>query len=93
MLLYVLSVLSFATCMEANKMQTLNMFGIDTKGTNIEVEYNQQELTGEWAEYAAKITLDDIKTVIEGKGVTNNGNTITINSAGTYYITDILPVI
>ncbi len=60
---------------------------IDTEATKLEVEYSQSELTGEWADYKAKITLDDTKTTIEGKGVTTNQNTITIQSAGSYYIT------
>ena len=60
---------------------------IDTTSTNIEVEYDDQELTGEWSDYSAKITLDDSKVTIEGKGVTNTNNSITIKSAGTYYIT------
>ncbi len=60
---------------------------INTEATKLEVEYSQSELTGEWADYKAKITLDDTKTTIEGKGVTTNQNTITIQSAGSYYIT------
>lgn len=60
---------------------------IDKEGTKLEVEYTEKELTGEWSDYTAKITLDDTKTVIEGKGVETDNNTITINSAGTYYIT------
>ena len=60
---------------------------IDTTSTNIEVEYDNQELTVEWSDYAAKITLADSKITIEGKGVTNTNNSITIKSAGTYYIT------
>lgn len=64
-----------------------NITQIDTKSTDIEVEYSQKELTGEWAEYKAKITLNDTKVVVEGSGVTTTGTTIKINSAGTYYIT------
>lgn len=60
---------------------------INKKSTNLEVNYSTKELTGEWSDYTAKITLDDTKTVIEGSGVNNSGNTIKINSAGTYYIT------
>ena len=50
---------------------------IDTKGTALEAEYDNEELTGEWSDYTAKITLNDTKTIVEGKGVTNNGNIIT----------------
>lgn len=64
-----------------------NKTQIDTESTNIEVEYSKKELTGEWAEYKAKITLSDTKVVVEGAGVTTSGSTIKINSAGTYYIT------
>ena len=60
---------------------------INTQSTILDVEYSEKELTGEWSNYIAKITLDDTKTSIEGSGVTNNANTIKINSAGTYYIT------
>ena len=60
---------------------------INTQSTNLNVEYSDEELTGEWSDYIAKITLNDTKTSIEGSGVTNNSNTIKINSAGTYYIT------
>ena len=74
-------------CYENKKSTTSDYVQIDTKGTDLEFEYNNEELTGEWSDYTAKISLDDIKTIIEGKGVTNNGNVITINSAGTYYIT------
>ena len=72
---------------ESRKNENSNYVEIDTESTNLEVEYSDKELTGEWADYIAKITLDDTKTTIEGSGVTNNGNTITIKSAGTYYIT------
>ncbi len=60
---------------------------IDTKGTDLTVEYKEEELIGEWSDYMAKINLSDTKTTVEGKGVKISGNTITINSAGTYYIT------
>lgn len=60
---------------------------INTQSTNLNVEYSDKELTGEWSNYIAKITLNDTKTSIEGSGVTNNANTIKISSAGTYYIT------
>lgn len=60
---------------------------IDTTSTNLEVEYDEEELTGEWSEYKAKITLADSKVNIEGSGVTSSGNSITIKSAGSYYIT------
>lgn len=69
------------------KTEDSDFVQIDTTSTNIEVEYETQELTGEWSEYAAKITLDDSKITIEGKGVTNTNNSITIKSEGTYYIT------
>ncbi|MGN1270176.1 MAG: carbohydrate-binding domain-containing protein [Clostridia bacterium] len=67
--------------------QILEYVPIDTEATNLTVEYKTEELTGEWSEYVAKVNLSDSKTIIEGKGVTATENIITINSAGTYYIT------
>lgn len=64
-----------------------NVIQIDTESTNIEVEYSEEELTGQWSEYKAKITLSDEKVSVEGTGVTTSGNTIKIITAGTYYIT------
>lgn len=69
------------------KTEGSNFVKIDTASTDIEVEYDAQELTGEWSDYTAKITLDDSKVAIEGIGVTNNNNSIIIKSAGTYYVT------
>lgn len=60
---------------------------INTESTKLNVEYSDEELTGEWKDYDAKITLNNTSILIEGKGITNVGNTITITSAGTYYIT------
>ena len=45
---------------------------ISTSGTNIEVSYSASELTGEWKNYTAKITLNDSQINIEGSGVENN---------------------
>ncbi len=67
--------------------QNLGTTQIELESTNLEVEYSNSELTGEWSDYVAKINLSDSKTIIEGKGVTTIGNTIKISSAGTYYIT------
>lgn len=60
---------------------------INTESTKINVQYSNEELTGEWKEYNAKITLNDTNILIEGNGITNKGNFITIISSGTYYIT------
>lgn len=60
---------------------------IDTTSTELQTEYDSNELTGNWSDYAAKITLNDSKVIIEGNNVTNNENTIIIKSAGVYYIT------
>lgn len=88
-LLLIALIIIFIICYfyENKKDTSSDYVQIDTEGTDLEVEYNNAELTGEWSDYSAKITLDDTKTIVEGKGVTNNGNVITINSAGTYYIT------
>lgn len=64
-----------------------NIIQIDTESTKLEVEYSEAELTGEWSEYKAKITLSNEKVSVEGTGVTTSGNTIKITTAGTYYIT------
>lgn len=72
---------------ESRKNEKSNYVKIDTESTDLDVEYSDKELTGEWSDYVAKINLSDTKTTIEGSGVTNSGNTITIKSAGTYYIT------
>lgn len=72
---------------ESKKNEKSNYVEIDTESTDLEVEYSDKELTVEWSDYVAKINLSDTKTTIEGSGVTNSGNTITIKSAGTYYIT------
>ena len=70
-----------------SKKENSDYIQIDTTSTNLEVEYDEEELTGEWSEYKAKITLADSKVNIEGSGVTSSGNSITIKSAGSYYIT------
>lgn len=64
-----------------------NYTKINTESTKLNVEYSDEELTGEWKNYDAKITLNNTSILIEGKGITNVENTITITSAGTYYIT------
>ena len=79
------------------------VFGVfrSNEGTNIvsedkeiaipdfNVEYLEEDLTETTENYTAKITLDD-NTIVDGKGVIISNNTITINSAGTYYITGTL---
>ena len=85
LLIIIIIVVIFAYLYKNNEKS--NEMQIDKESTKIEVEYSKEELTGEWAEYKAKITLDDAKTIIEGSGVTTSGNTIKITAAGTYYIT------
>ncbi|MBQ9657816.1 MAG: carbohydrate-binding domain-containing protein [Clostridia bacterium] len=80
-LLLILTIIGYYIWQNRNGIQS------SSQKTNINIEYSQEELTGEWKEYSAKITLSDEKISVEGSGVTNNGNTIVINSAGTYYIT------
>lgn len=69
------------------KNKITNYTQIDLTSTELNVEYDEKELTGEWSEYTGKILLEDDKVVIEGSGVKASGNSITINKAGTYYIT------
>lgn len=71
----------------SSKNKNSNYVEINTQSTKLNIEYSDSELTGEWTDYTAKITLSDEKVIVEGKGVTNTGNTIVINSSGTYYIT------
>lgn len=74
-------------CFNPMKQETITNEEIITEATDINVEYSETELTGEWEEYKAKIQLNDEKIVIEGTGVKNSGNEITIQAAGSYYIT------
>lgn len=83
-LILIISILTFAVYKIKNNSNNVE---INTEATNIEVKYSDAELTGEWKDYKAKITLDGSKVSIEGSGATNEGNTITITSAGTFYIT------
>lgn len=69
------------------KSENIEYTQIDTTSTNLEVVYNERELSGEWSEYTGKITFADSKVAIEGNGVKSSGNSITIYTAGTYYIT------
>lgn len=63
-----LIVLIVAFCMAYfNKAKNTNYVEIDTESTKLNVEYTSEELSGEWEDYAAKITLSDSKTTIDGK--------------------------
>lgn len=61
----------------------------DYTSTELEIKYEEDEISGEWEE-TAKILLEDNATKIEGSGASVSGNTVTIKSAGTYYITGTL---
>lgn len=73
-------------CIELNKQKD-SKSKIITESTDLKVEYNESELTGDLGEYVAKITLSDSKITIDGSGVITSENTIKITKAGTYYIT------
>ncbi len=60
---------------------------ISTESTQIDIQYTNDELTGENSNYNAKINLNDENTVIDGNGVTLSASNITISKGGTYYIT------
>lgn len=64
-----------------------NIIQIDRESTKLEVVYSEEELTGEYSEYKAKIVLSDEKIVVDGTGVTISDNTIKISTSGTFYIT------
>ena len=63
---------------------------IRTESTNLNVEYTAEELSEDTSSYDTKIALIDSGTTIEGNGAKVSNNTITITSAGTYYITGTL---
>lgn len=70
-----------------SKKEKTNIIQIDKESTKLEVVYSEEELTGEYSEYKAKITLNDEKVVVEGTGVTISNNTIKMSTSGTFYIT------
>ena len=64
-----------------------NYTQIDLTSTELNIEYDEKELTGEWSEYTGKIVLNGATVSIEGNGVSVSGNSINITKAGTYYLT------
>jgi len=61
---------------------------INNQSSNIIVEYEEDEISGDWDDtYTSNIKLSDAGTTVDGGGVIVSNNTITIKSAGTYYIT------
>ncbi len=61
---------------------------ISTESTNIVVEYDVEELSGNWDETSASnIVLKDEGITSDGGGVIVNNNAITIKSSGTYHLT------
>ena len=55
-----------------------------TDSTEVYVEYNESEIADEYTNYTAKIDLNNLSST--GNGVNISENTITIQSAGTYYL-------
>lgn len=55
-----------------------------TDSTEVSVEYNESEIADEYTNYTAKIDLNNLSST--GSGVNISENTITIQSAGTYYL-------
>ena len=55
-----------------------------TDSTEVSVEYNESEIADEYTNYTAKIDLNNLSST--GNGVNISENTITIQSAGTYYL-------
>jgi len=79
--------LGFIVAYMLEDKQNNSVVEVVTESTDLDVEYTTTELSGEWSDYTGKITLSDEQVKIDGNGITSNGNIITINSAGTYYIT------
>ena len=67
--------------------QTSEEIEVIRESNGAKLEYTDEELSGEVSDYTAKITLSDENIEVEGKGVTKNENTLSITSAGSYYIT------
>ena len=57
---------------------------INSTVTELEVEYSENTINGD---YIGKINLENNKIKIEGSGITNLANAITISKGGSYYIT------
>ena len=85
----IILVIAFIICYlyESQKNKKSNYAEINVESTDLQIEYTEKELTGEYSEYTAKIYLSDNGISIDGNGATLSENTITIKSAGTYYIT------
>lgn len=60
---------------------------IRTESTELNVDYSDEELLEEVKNYDAKITLNDSEILVDGAGVKVNNTTVTITTAGNYYIT------
>lgn len=60
---------------------------INTETTDIDINYDAKELSGEISNYNAKVNLNDEQTTIEGTGITISGAKIKISNGGTYYFT------
>lgn len=60
---------------------------IVTESTELNVEYEEETSS---TSYTSTITLQDDNSSVDGGGATVSGNTITITSAGVYYLTGTL---
>lgn len=60
---------------------------IRTESTELNLQYSDEELNGDYSLYDTKIILSDIGINIEGSGVEKKNNILTITTGGKYYIT------
>lgn len=84
-LIIVTIIIGIAIYIYANKENTETE--IITESTEINIEYDE-EVSEE--EYTTSIILEDDNSSVQGQGVSISGNTITITSAGVYYLTGTL---
>lgn len=60
---------------------------VRTESTELNIQYSEEELNGDYSQYDTKIILNDAEIEIEGSGVLKKNNTLTISTGGKYYIT------
>lgn len=89
-LVLILGILMYLYFKDDIKITTINNDTSEANIENIEVSYDQDEISNTKGDYIAKITLSDENILVDGNGVAVKNNTVTISKAGTYYITGTL---
>ena len=51
---------------------------VRTESTELNIQYSEEELNGDYSQYDTKIILNDAEIEIEGSGVLKKNNTLTI---------------